>query len=81
MRQHSKQSSARLGIRFVGYLSAEGGRSLLAAALPCSVWAIDVVEPSNPALDAKVLVIMHAQLLCGQLLQPIGILGLHIATH
>ena len=58
------------------YLSAEGGGRLLSAALPCSVGPIDVVEPGNAALNAEVLVVVHAELLCGQLFQAVSILGL-----
>ena len=58
------------------HLSAEGGGSLLAAALPGAVGAVDVVEARDAALHAKVFVVVHAQLLRGQLLQTICILGL-----
>lgn len=44
--------------------------------LPGSVWAIDVVEPSNTALHAEVLGVMLAQLLGGKLLKTVSILGL-----
>ena len=37
---------------------------------------VDVVEARDAALDTKVLVIVHAQLLAGQLLQAVGVLGL-----
>lgn len=50
------------------HLSAEGGGSLLAAALPGAVGAVNIVEARDAALHAKVLVIVHAQLLRGQLL-------------
>jgi hypothetical protein len=40
------------------------------------VWAVDVVEACNAAFDAKVAVVVHAQLLAGQLLQAIRVLRL-----
>lgn len=63
-------------LRTVTDLSAKGGGGLLAAALPGAVGAVNVVEAGDAALDAEVLVVVHAQLLCGQLLQAIRILGL-----
>lgn len=44
--------------------------------LPCSVGSVDVVETPNSALHAEVLCVMLAQLLCGQFLESVGILGL-----
>lgn len=58
------------------YLPAESCWCLLSATLPCAIGAIDVVEAGNAALDAKVPVIVHAQLLTGQLLETVRVLGL-----
>jgi hypothetical protein len=44
--------------------------------LPGSVWAVNVVEPSNTALHAEVLGVMLAQLLGSKLLKTVSILGL-----
>lgn len=46
--------------------------------LPCAIRSIDVVEAANSALNLEVFVVVFAQLLRGQLLQTIGILGLQV---
>lgn len=56
------------------YLSAECSRGLLSSTLPCSVWTINVVESSNTALKREVSVVVLAQFLRCELLQPICIL-------
>jgi hypothetical protein len=59
------------------HLATKSSRSLLSAALPGAVWSVDVVEASYSALDTKVLVVVHRQLLTGQLFQTICVLGLN----
>ena len=57
-------------------LATEGGGRLLAAALPRAVGTVDVVEAGHAHLDAKVLLVVHTQLLADQLLQAVRVLGL-----
>ena len=57
-------------------LAAESCGSLLSATFPGAVGSIDIVEAGYATLNAKVLVVVYAELLCGQLLQTIGILWL-----
>lgn len=57
-------------------LAAESCWSLLAATFPGAVGSIDIVETGDATLNAKVLVVVYAELLCGQLLQTIGVLWL-----
>mmetsp|Transcript_17233 Transcript_17233/g.50061 ORF Transcript_17233/g.50061 Transcript_17233/m.50061 type:complete len:245 (+) Transcript_17233:449-1183(+) len=57
-------------------LAAEGSGRLLPAALPRALRPVDVVKAADAALHAKVLRVVHEQLLGDQLLEAVGVLGL-----
>mmetsp|Transcript_8562 Transcript_8562/g.21288 ORF Transcript_8562/g.21288 Transcript_8562/m.21288 type:complete len:419 (+) Transcript_8562:572-1828(+) len=57
-------------------LAAEGGGGLLAAALPGAEGPVDVVEAADAGLHAEVLAVVDGELLRGELLEAVGVLGL-----
>lgn len=57
-------------------LTAEGGGGLLATTGPGTVGAVDVVEAGDADLEAEVTAVVHGELLRGELLEAVGILGL-----
>ena len=52
------------------HLAADGGRRLLAAAVPRAVGAVDVVEAGDPRLEAEVLAEVAAHALGNSFSQP-----------
>lgn len=67
-----------ISLNSTAHLAAEGSRCLLTAALPCAVRSVHVVEASNAALNAKVVVVVLVQLFGAQLLQAIRVLWLQV---
>ena len=56
-------------------LAADGGRRLLAAAVPGAVRAVDVVEAGHARLEAEVLAEVAAHALGEELLPAVAVLG------
>src|SRR5690606_38227925 len=58
-----------------GHLAADGGRGLLAPALPGAEGSVDVVVAGDPSLEAEVLVEVPGHALAEQLLPAVAVLG------